>query len=129
MEKVVEKADDIIRREREDFIVSFISGLLFLIPVVGEVAGPALTSARSLLQLVGAVGDVAMAIYDTVRDPQNAFGEIFAALAGAGVGRAGFRKAADARRALTEKEYKSLGDVKTKLDKVGELRGKMSCVL
>jgi hypothetical protein len=129
MEKIVERADEIIKREREDFIISFITGLLFFIPVVGEAAGAALTSARTLLRLVGGVGDAALAVYDVVQDPENAFMAVFSALAGAGVGRAGFTKAAGARRGLTEKEYKSLGDVKTKLDKVTELRGLMSCSL
>ena len=129
MQQVVERADEIIRREREDFIVSFISGLLFFIPVVGEVAGPALVSASALLRLIGTVGDAAVSVYDMVNDRENAFGEVFLALAGAGVRRTGFKKAAGARRSLTEKEYKSLGEVKTKLDKVSELRGKMSCAL
>lgn len=129
MQKVVERADEIIRREREDFIVSFITGLLFFIPVVGETAGAALASARTLLRLVGAVGETALSVYAVVEDPENAFMEVFMALAGAGVGRAGFQKAAGARRSLTAKEYKSLGGVKTKLDKVTELRGLMSCSL
>jgi hypothetical protein len=129
MQKVAEAADEIDRREREDFIISFISGRLFFIPLVGEAAGAALASARTLLSLVGAVGEVALGIYEVVQDPENAFTAVFMALAGAGVGRAGFTKAAGARRDLTEEEYKSLGGVKTKLDKVTELRGLMSCAL
>jgi hypothetical protein len=129
IQKVVERADEIIKRELEDFTVSFITGLLFFIPIVGEAAGAALTSARTLLRLVGAAGDVALSVYAVVENPENASMEVFMALAGAGVGRAGFQKAASARRSLTAKEYKSLGEVKTKLDKVTELRGLMSCSL
>lgn len=130
MGKIAERADDIIKRDREDFIVSFITGLLFFIPVVGEAGGAALASARTLLRLVGTAGDAALSVYDIVQNPENAFVDVFTALAGAGVGRAGFKKAASARRSLTEKEYKSLGDIKTnRLDKVTELRRSMTCSL
>ncbi|KAL3952701.1 hypothetical protein ACCO45_012644 [Purpureocillium lilacinum] len=52
MESIVKKADEIKKKERENLIVQFITGLLFFIPFAGEAAGAAgLTAARSLLRL------------------------------------------------------------------------------
>ncbi|CAO2657798.1 Nn.00g070580.m01.CDS01 [Neocucurbitaria sp. VM-36] len=117
MEKIVAKADEIKKQEREEMIMNFIMGLLFFIPVAGEAAGAAgLTAARSLLRLIGAAGDIAMTVYDVIQSPDNAFLAVFMHLAGAGVGRGGFRSAAEARRGMTSKEYNSLGNVKGKLD-------------
>lgn len=124
MEKIVEKADEIQKKEREEFILSFITGLLFFIPIVGEVAGAAgLTAVRTMIRLIGGVGDAALTIYDVVKNPENAFMAVFSYLAGAGVGRGGFRNAANSRRGISQKDYDGLGNVKTSLDKVQSIRG------
>ncbi|OTB01628.1 glycoside hydrolase family 18 protein [Hypoxylon sp. CI-4A] len=81
------------------------------------------TTLRSLLRLLGAACDACQAICDAVNDPQNAFMTVFSYLLGAGLGRAGFKNAANSRRGLTEVEYNSLGKVKTKLDMVQDIRG------
>ncbi|KAL2140528.1 hypothetical protein VTI28DRAFT_3732 [Corynascus sepedonium] len=120
-------SNEIEKREREEFILDFITGLLFFIPMVGEAVGTSLTTARALLRLIGTAGEAGLAVYTVVQNPENAFMAVFSALAGAGVGRAGFKKGASSRRAMTVKEYNSLGNVKTRLDKVDELRGLMSC--
>jgi hypothetical protein len=94
------------------------------IPVAGEAAGAAgLTAARSLLRLIGTAGDIAMTVYDVIKSPDNAFLAVFMHLAGAGIGRSGFRNAAEARRGMTGKEYTSLGNVRGKLDQVINIRG------
>jgi hypothetical protein len=124
MEKIVEKADDIQKQEREEMILNFIMGILFFIPVAGEAAGAAgLTAIRSMLRLIGAVGDAGMLVHDLVENPENAFVTIFSYLAGAGVGRGGFKDAAGARRGMSSKEYESLGNVKVKLDTITSIRG------
>ncbi|KAI2782388.1 putative glycosyl hydrolase, family 18 [Daldinia loculata] len=124
MEKIVEKAGEIEKKQREEFILNFITGLLFWIPFVGEAVGAVgMTTVRSLLRLIGATGDAGVAVYDIVNDPENAFMAVFSYLAGAGLGRAGFRNAANSRRGLTSSEYDSLGGVKTKLDLVESIRG------
>lgn len=123
MGKIVEKTDEIKKKERESFIVNFIMGLLFWIPVVGELVGPELAVIGNVLRMVGAVGDAAITIYEVVQDPKNAFGAIFGLLAGAGVGRKGFKDAAGKRRELTgTKEYNALGNVKTQLDRIEAFR-------
>lgn len=124
MEKIVEKADDIKKQEREEFILNFITGLLFFIPIAGEAAGAAgLVAARSLLRLIGAAGDAGMMIHDVIENPENAFMTVFSYLAGAGVGRGGFKNAANSRRGISSKDYDSLGNVKTNMDKGQSIRG------
>ncbi len=128
MSKIVDKANEIEKKEREEFILNFITGLLFWIPFIGSAAGAAgLTTARSLLSLIGVAGEVGVMVYEVVKDPQNAFMAVFSALAGAGLGGRGFRSAADSRRKITpgSKEYESLGNVRPKLDKVQDIRGIM----
>lgn len=126
MNKIVEKADEMEKKEREELILNFITGLLFFIPVGGEIAGAAgLTAARNLLRLIGAVGDAGMTIHDLIKDPKNAFMTVFSYLASAGVGRGGFKDAANARRGMSSKEYNSLGNVKVRLDTVTSIRGNM----
>jgi hypothetical protein len=78
---------------------------------------------RSVLRLVGTVADIALTVYDVIQSPENAFLAVFAHLAGAGVGRAGFRSAAQSRRGMTAKEYSSLGLVKAKMDSIINIRG------
>lgn len=98
--------------------------IIVFIPGAGEAAGTAgLTAVRSLLRLIGVAGDIALTVYDVVQNPDNAFLAVFLYLAGAGVGKGGFKSAAQARRGMTTKEYTSLGPVKTRLDSVVNIRG------
>lgn len=129
MEKIIEKADEIKKAEREAFILDFITGLLFFIPFVGEAAGLAgLTAVKTMARLIGGVGNVALTVYEVVKNPDNAFMAAFSYLAGAGIGRGGFRNAANSRRGISQKDYDSLGGVKVKLDKVENLRGMMCSI-
>ncbi|KAI9374613.1 hypothetical protein BJX61DRAFT_540623 [Aspergillus egyptiacus] len=117
MDSIVGAADEIEEQLREQTILGFVTGLLFFIPFVGEAVGAAgLLSARTLLRLAGAAGETGLLVYDIVEIPDGAFMAIFSYLAGAGLGRAGFRDAADARRAMTSKDLNSLGSLKTNLD-------------
>ncbi|KAI0539137.1 putative glycosyl hydrolase, family 18 [Xylaria digitata] len=124
MEKIIKRADEIEKREREAFILNFLTGLLFWVPFVGEAAGSAgLVTTRSLLRLIGAAGDAGLVIYDVVQDPKNAFTAVFSYLLGAGVGRAGFKNAANSRRGLSANEYNSLGNVRTRLETTKSISG------
>jgi hypothetical protein len=124
MEKIVETANKLKKAEREQMILNFIMGALFFIPVAGSAAGSAgLTAIRSMLRLIGTIGEVGMLVHDLVENPENAFMTIFGFVAGAGVGRGGFKNAANARRGMSSKEYESLGNVKVKLDKLTSIRG------
>ncbi|XP_014561985.1 glycoside hydrolase family 18 protein [Bipolaris victoriae FI3] len=124
MEKIVEKANELKKKEREEMILNFIMGILFFIPVAGNAAGSVgLTAVRSMLRLVGTVGEAGLVVYDLVENPENAFLTIFSYVAGAGVGRSGFKNAANARRGMSSKEYQSLGNVKVKLNMLTSIRG------
>ncbi|KAF7556909.1 hypothetical protein G7046_g6170 [Stylonectria norvegica] len=129
MDKIGEAVKEIKKKEREGFIVSFATGLLFFIPVVGEAAGAAgLTAMRSMLLLAGVTGEADLTIYGIIDDPKNAFMAVFSYLAGAGVGRSGFKKAADSRRSMTSSDIDKLGVLKKDLDLIQTLRGN-SCKL
>ncbi|GAB1317047.1 hypothetical protein MFIFM68171_07257 [Madurella fahalii] len=129
MEKIVETADEIVQAQREEFILSFITGLLFWIPFVGEAVGAAgMTTARTLLRLIGGVGEAGMAIHDVIGNPDNAFMAVFGYLLGAGVGRAGFKSAAESRRGMSADEFNSLANVKTRLMEYDDVRS-LSCPL
>ncbi|KAL5364727.1 putative glycosyl hydrolase, family 18 [Aspergillus floccosus] len=123
MEKIVETAKEIKKREREEFIVSFLTGLLFFIPIVGEAAGAAgLTAVRSLLRLAGTAGDAGLLLHDIIEHPENAFMSVFSYLAGAGVGRAGFKNAANSRRSMKSSDIDSLGSLKNDLNLIETVR-------
>ncbi|KAI0000739.1 hypothetical protein F4779DRAFT_635570 [Xylariaceae sp. FL0662B] len=77
-----------------------------------------MTAVHSLLRLIGTAGDAGTAVYDIANNHENDFTTVFSYLAGASLGRAGFRNAANSRRGMTSSEYDSLGGVKTKLDLV-----------
>jgi hypothetical protein len=120
MDEIVEKAGDIKEAERKELILNFISGLLFFVPFVGSVG---LSSLRSILSLIGAVGETGLLVYGIVEDPDSALMAVLGLLAGAGVGRGGFRDAAEARRSMSSTEMNSLGPIKSKLDMVSNLQG------
>ena len=123
MVKIVETVKKIEKQKREAFILNFLMGLLFWIPMVGELVGPELAAIGNMLRLIGVVGDTAMTIYDMVQDPKNAFAAVFGLLAGAGVKPKGFKDAAGKRRELTgTKEFNALGNVKTQLDRIEVIR-------
>ncbi|GFG26431.1 killer toxin subunits alpha/beta [Aspergillus udagawae] len=124
MDKIVKTAKGISKKEREEFIVNFLTGLLFFIPFVGEAAGATgLTAVRSMLRLAGAAGETGLLVHDIIERPENAFMSVFSYLAGAGVGRAGFKNAANARRSMKASDINNLGPMKVDLDLIETVRG------
>ncbi|GFF93568.1 killer toxin subunits alpha/beta [Aspergillus udagawae] len=124
MDKIVKTAKDISKKEREEFIVNFLTGLLFFIPFVGEAAGATgLTAVRSMLRLAGAAGETGLLVHDIIERPENAFMSVFSYLAWAGVGRAGFKNAANARRSMKASDINNLGPMKVDLDLIETVRG------
>ena len=123
-EKKALRKRDKKKQQREEMILNFIKGILFFIPAAGSAAGAAgLRAVRSMLRLIGTIGEASMFVCDVVENPDNAFITISRYLARAGVGRSGFKNAANARRGMSSKEYKSLGNVKVRLDKLTSIRG------
>ncbi|KAF2223461.1 hypothetical protein BDZ85DRAFT_109795 [Elsinoe ampelina] len=124
METIVEQANDIIKREREEMILNFVSAILFFVPVGGAAASAAgLTALRSALRLIGTAGEAGLAVYGIVQDPKSAVIAILGFLLNAGGGRGSFKSAAGSRRGMSQNEYNGLGGVKVSLDRSGLLRG------
>lgn len=123
MQAVVKAADDIKKAQREEMILSFVTGVLFFIPFAGDAAGATgMTAVRTSLELLGAAGDAGLLAYGIVEDPKNAFMTIFSTLAGAGLGRAGWRDAANARRDMSADDIGKLGSIKNKIDLIQDVR-------
>ncbi|KFA81360.1 hypothetical protein S40288_06044, partial [Stachybotrys chartarum IBT 40288] len=101
----------------------FLTGLLFFVPAIrGAIGGVALAPLCGIPSLIGPVGEAGLLVCIVIEDPDGAFMAVFAALAGAGLGRGGFRKAVDSRRDMTSAEIRSLGSVKDRLDSMNGLR-------
>ncbi|KAI1638514.1 glycoside hydrolase superfamily [Biscogniauxia mediterranea] len=98
-----EEAVSNVEKRREELILNFLNGLLFLVPFVG------MTTVRSLLRPIS-TPPATRARPSTTQStiPRNVFMAVFSYLAGACPGRAGFRNAASSRRSLTSSEYDSL---------------------
>lgn len=113
MQRIFDKASEIEKKEREEMILAFISALLFFIPIAGQGVGAiGGVTLRALLSLISVAGG--LAIYSVVQDPENTFMTVFSFLVSAGVGRGGFRSATGSRRGMGQKEFDSLGNVKTR---------------
>ncbi|KAF4156615.1 hypothetical protein CNMCM6069_006513 [Aspergillus lentulus] len=124
MDKIVKSAKKIRKKEREEFIVNFLTGLLFFIPFVGEAAGATgLTAVRSMLRLAGAADETGRLVHDIIEHPENAFMSVFSYLAGAGAGRTGFKNAANVRRSMKASDIDNLGSMKVDLDLIQTVRG------
>ncbi|KAK3196417.1 hypothetical protein K4F52_000299 [Lecanicillium sp. MT-2017a] len=123
MQEISDKADEIEKREREEFILNMIMGILFFIPFVGEAAAAGLTAARSLIRLIGEVGDIALTVYGVVENPNDAFGAIFGYLVGrGGVSNTKLANAAGKRRSIKDGDLKDIKSIKADIDVMQEIR-------
>ncbi|CAM1508945.1 Fc.00g026840.m01.CDS01 [Cosmosporella sp. VM-42] len=125
MEKVVKEANEIKKKEREEMIANFIGGILFFIPFVGEAVEASMVAIRSALEMATVAGEAGLLAYSIVQDPDNAFMAVFSTLAGAGVSRGSWSKAANERRGMKNEDVKKLGSIKDDLDKINDCRGGM----
>ncbi len=123
------KIDD---EKRKNFIILFISAILFFLPFIGEVAGTigVLAGAARLLILLGDLGSVGMDIYSLVdskgSDPFAIVGLIFAPMAFFDAAR--MAAAAGLRRGMKNAEVKSLGnEAKATLDRIDRIKGRQTC--
>ncbi|KAF3054755.1 hypothetical protein CFAM422_013264 [Trichoderma lentiforme] len=125
MEKVVKEANDIKKQEREEMIANFIGAVLFFIPFVGEAVDSSMVAIRSALEMAEAAGEAGLLAYSIVQDPSNAFMAVFSTLAGAGMSRSAWSKAANERRGMKEDDIGKLGSIKDDLAKIDNVRGGM----
>ncbi|KAL6901286.1 hypothetical protein GGI43DRAFT_383617 [Trichoderma evansii] len=111
------QAEEIKKAERQEMILSFITGVLFFIPFVGSAAGAAgLTTVRTILGMLGPATDAGLLTWG----PGNAFATIFSTLATAGIGAGGWGKAARVKRGMSSKDIDALGSIK---DRVNQFEG------
>ncbi len=122
MDKVLEAVGEIEKIEREEFIVNFLGGILFFIPFVGEALEASLVAIRTALSIAEVAGEAGLLTYSIVEDPSNAFSAVFSTLAGAGLSRGSWGKAASERRGLSDSDSKKLGSVHVDLEKIDNLR-------
>ncbi|KAJ9624398.1 Glucan endo-1,3-alpha-glucosidase agn1 [Taxawa tesnikishii (nom. ined.)] len=114
-----EKEEEEEEKRRKNFIILIVSVVLMFVPVVGEeiaLAAGLATLARTIA-IAGELGNAALAIYDTVQDPEAAVVNILGMLIGVGsiakVARTGkgIGDVAKLRRGMTATDVAGLGSV------------------
>ncbi|KAK2612380.1 hypothetical protein QQS21_001644 [Conoideocrella luteorostrata] len=124
MQHIADKGKEVEKQYREEFILNMVLGILFLVPFVGEAAGSAgMTAARTLCRLISEAGDLGMAVYGVVHDPQNAYSAVFGYVLGKAVDRVSVGKAAGARRDMKGRDLDNLGAMKAKIGRIEDVRG------
>ena len=124
MNKIIETANEALERERKEMILSFVTAFLMFIPIVGSTVGAAGgTVLRTLINVAGELGNVALGIYEVVDDPKNALLNIFGLLLG-GVNLRPFKEIADLKRGMKTEDWNKLGPIKKDMDRIDVLKGK-----
>jgi hypothetical protein len=124
MNKIIETANEILEAERKEMILSFVTAFLMFIPIAGEVVGAAGgTLLRTLINVAGELGNVAVGIYELVDDPKNALLTIFGMLLG-GVSLRPFKEIAEVKRGMKSGDWEKLGPIKKDMDRIDVLKGK-----
>lgn len=102
------------KAKQEEIIGGFIAGILFLIPVAGEVLGPidGLAEMAAVLRIAGTAANVGMSVADIVQDPSNVALDIMNVIfiAGSLADELKVAKAASIRRSMKEEDVVKLGD-------------------
>ncbi|KAK6515917.1 hypothetical protein TWF281_004509 [Arthrobotrys megalospora] len=124
MKKVVETADELAAKARQDLILGFIGGLLWLIPAVGstvKVLGWTITG--RILSGLGDVAGLAFGIYGVIDDPNSFLTTLMGfAIGGGAVGiRSNVGKVAGLRRGMSAADNSLLGQ--WVVDRTAFLRG------
>ncbi|KAL7811050.1 hypothetical protein V8C44DRAFT_358568 [Trichoderma aethiopicum] len=123
MDKVVKQAKDTKKQERQEMIADFVGAVLFFVPLVGVAVDASMAAIRCVLEMVEMAGEAGLLTYSIVKDPDNAFTAVFSTLAGAGLSRESWSRAAKERRGMKVEDAAKLRSVKTELDKIDTARG------
>lgn len=117
--------------KKQEFIMMFLTAILFFLPFVGEVAGTisALAGVARIISIAAELGSIGTDIYSLVEskgtDPFAIAGILFAPLALFDV--AAVAAAAALRRGMKETQVESIGEkAKTTLDKIDRIKGRKS---
>ncbi|KAK3179198.1 hypothetical protein K4F52_009318 [Lecanicillium sp. MT-2017a] len=120
MQNIADKAEEIERQRRKEFILNMTIGILFFIPFIGEAAA-GLAAARGLIHLIGEISDSS--------SDNDAFSAIFRYLIGKGAfSNSKGGKAARNRRKLKDGEFKDVKAIKADIDVMHDVR-KKTCSL
>ncbi|KAH7364620.1 putative glycosyl hydrolase, family 18 [Rhexocercosporidium sp. MPI-PUGE-AT-0058] len=124
VDSVVETANKLIEVERKSMILNFVTAFLMFILIVGQTAGLlGATVLRTIINVAGELGNIAVGIYSVVDDLDNALINIFGILLG-GVNLRPFKEVASIRRGMKDAEVNKLGLIKKDLDRITSLKGK-----
>ncbi|KAJ6789350.1 hypothetical protein PWT90_08759 [Aphanocladium album] len=107
MDAIVKEVKTIKKNDLKEFILDFITGVIMLVPGIGEALGPEMAATRSFLRLLGDVGDAGTLIYGVVEDPSSGLMRGFGAFAAVGLSRSGILKASESRRGMSDTEIES----------------------
>ncbi|KZL80903.1 alpha-1,3-glucanase mutanase [Colletotrichum incanum] len=117
MKEIKKSGAEAQKREQEHLILMILSIVLMVVPFIGEAVGAVfggISWVARLALLIGEGGNVALGVYDIVKDPASAPFAILGMLVGpTGLPskgeRAAFKKAGDTRRALKSGDSKLFG--------------------
>ncbi|EGX88043.1 glycosyl hydrolase, family 18, putative [Cordyceps militaris CM01] len=131
MQRANDIGQNIDDEQKKNFIILFLTAILFFIPFVGEIAGTigVLAGVARIITVVGELGAVGLDIYSLVdskgNDPFAIAGILFAPLALYDV--AAVAAAAALRRGMKERQITSIGnEAKQTLDKIDRIKGRKS---
>lgn len=129
MGQVVEIAHEITQAEQRMIIAAFLSAILFMIPIAGEVLGSIAGMARigAMIAMAGEAANLAVGVYEMVDNPDNGplaiMNLVFAPAALADFGN--IAKAAKIRREMKHEDIAKLGTkVSGRLDSIKKLTGR-----
>lgn len=126
MQAVVKTAEEIEEAQKKEFILLFLSAVLFIVPAIGEgLAAIGLATLGRVLSLLGEAGSAAQGIYDLassdVSGPLEIIGLVFGS-AGGIFDAAKVARAAKVRRDMSPNDVGKLGDdVKGSLNKIAKI--------
>ncbi|KAH9204631.1 putative glycosyl hydrolase, family 18 [Leptodontidium sp. 2 PMI_412] len=124
MNQVIETANKILEQERKNMILSFVTAFLMFIPLAGGAAGSIGGGLlRTIINIGGELGNLAVGIYSVVDEPGNALVTIFGMLLG-GVNVRPFKEIATYRRNIKSEDLNQLGPIKKDLDRIDTLKAK-----
>ncbi|ATY61851.1 Glycoside catalytic core [Cordyceps militaris] len=131
MQRANDIGQNINDEQKKNFIILFLTAILFFIPFVGEIAGTigVLAGVARIITVVGELRAVGLDIYSLVdskgNDPFAIAGILFAPLALYDV--AAVAAAAALRRGMKERQITSIGnEAKQTLDKIDRIKGRKS---
>ena len=105
-------------------ILNFVTAFLIFIPLPGGAAGKIGSGLlRTIINIGGELGNLAVSIYSVVDEPGNALITIFGMLLG-GVNVRPFKEIATYRRNIKSEDLNHLGPIKKNSDRIDTLKAK-----